>query len=257
MNENPNLIKIKSTSQNISIRKNKKNENHILNTPVHSKYNNKILKSPFKSKSPFNLTKRKIDRKYFHKEKIPFYDNSKTISNKEQNTIENHYSSFIKEISINTEVNKDNNNNQMILKRPFEKVRKKKTISELLFDKKPNILIKKRNLSSAHLKTTKDNNKNIKNDYNNNIINIKKNNSEKKFVNNNNINNKEIISSTESSSSHNKDYSSTISKLSYPPSSIPIKQEKEDRKNIDNQTNNLFNNDFFGYDIDDDDEFMQ
>ena len=102
-----------------------------------------------------------------------------------------------------------------------------------------------------------DNNKNIKNDYNNNIINIKKNNSEKKIVNNNNINNKEIISSTESSSSHNKDYSSAISKLSYPPSSIPIKQEKEDRKNIDNQTNNIFNNDFFGYDIDDDDEFMQ
>ena len=102
-----------------------------------------------------------------------------------------------------------------------------------------------------------NNNKNIKNNYNNNIINIKKNNSEKKIVNNNNINNKEIISSTESSSSHNKDYSSTISKLSYPPSSIPIKQEKEDRKNIDNQTNNLFNNDFFGYDIDDDDEFMQ
>ena len=167
MNEIPNLIKIKNTSPNISIRKNKKNEKHILINPVHTKCNANIIKTPCKSKSPFNLTKRKIDRKYFHKEKIPFYDNSKTISNKEQNTIENHYSSFIKEISINTEVNKDNNNNQMILKRPFEKVRKKKTISELLFDKKPNILIKKRNLSSAHLKTAKDNNKNIKNDYNN------------------------------------------------------------------------------------------
>ncbi len=167
MNENPNLIKIKSTSQNISIRKNKKNENHILNTPVHSKYNNKILKSPFKSKSPFNLTKRKIDRKYFHKEKIPFYYNSKTISNNGQNTIENHYSSFIKEIPFNNEINKVNNN-QMILKTPFEKMRKKKTISELLFDKKPNILIKKRNLSSVNVKKTTENNSNVKNDYNNN-----------------------------------------------------------------------------------------
>ena len=167
MNDITSPIKIKNISPNISIRKNKNNEKHILISPAHKNYNMNILKSPFKSKSPFNLTKRKIDRKYFNKEKIPFYQNSKTISNNGQNTIENHYTSFITEISINNG-SKKQSDNQMSLKSPFESKRKKKTISELLFDKKPNILIKKRNLSSINLKKTNENNKNVKNDYNNN-----------------------------------------------------------------------------------------
>ena len=56
----------------------------------------------------------------------------------------------------------------MSLKSPFESKRKKKTISELLFDKKPNILIKKKNISTKNLKKKNKNNKNVKNDYNNN-----------------------------------------------------------------------------------------
>ena len=125
MNDITSPIKIKNISPNISIRKNKNNEKHILISPAHKNYNMNILKSPFKSKSPFNLTKRKIDRKYFNKEKIPFYQNSKTISNNGQNTIENHYTSFITEISINNG-SKKQSDNQMSLKSPFESKRKKK-----------------------------------------------------------------------------------------------------------------------------------
>ena len=83
---------------------------------------------------------------------------------------------------------------------------------------------------------------------------------DKDFMNNNNINKtnnnsniKVIIkenNSTEPSISNNKE-SSTISMLSYPPSSLYNQNEKEDRNIIDNQNNNIFNNDYFNYSFDD------
>ena len=86
-------------------------------------------------------------------------------------------------------------------------------------------------------------NENIKNNNNNNIIkgNLS---TDTSSSNNNNNNNKEF---------------STIIKLSYPPSSLPIKLEKEDRKNFEqnntnnnnNNNNNVFNNEYFEYSFDD------
>ena len=73
MNDITSPIKIKNISPNISIRKNKNNEKHILISPAHKNYNMNILKSPFKSKSPFNLTKRIeniLIKKKFHFIKI-------------------------------------------------------------------------------------------------------------------------------------------------------------------------------------------
>ena len=72
---------------------------------------------------------------------------------------------------------------------------------------------------------------------------------------NNNINNKINVNikennSTEPSICNNKE-SSTISILSYPPSSLYNQNEKEDRNIIDNQNNNIFNNDYFNYRFDD------
>ena len=66
---------------------------------------------------------------------------------------------------------------------------------------------------------------------------------------NNNVNIKEYYS-TEPSICNNKE-SSTISLLSYPPSSFCNQNEKEDRNIIDNQNNNIFNNDYFNYNFDD------
>jgi hypothetical protein len=84
-----------------------------------------------------------------------------------------------------------------------------------------------------------------------NMINI---NSKKENVNKKNKKSN-FVYSTESSLSNNKEHS-TISKLSYPPTSFPKQQEEEERKNIDNHTNTIFNNDFFGYTFDDEDYYI-
>ena len=103
-----------------------------------------------------------------------------------------------------------------------------------------------------------NNNKNDVNNLNNSEINKINNNINNNCNNNNNIknnnNNNNVIkgnSSTESSTSNNKDFS-TIIKLSYPPSSLPNKLEKEERKNFEQNNNNIFNNEYFEYSFDDD-----
>ena len=104
-----------------------------------------------------------------------------------------------------------------------------------------------------------NNNKNDVNNLNNSELN-KINDNINSNVNNNNIknndsnNNNNIIkgnSLTESSTNNNKDYS-TIIKLSYPPSSLPNKLEKEERKNFEQNNNNIFNNEYFEYFFNDD-----
>ena len=93
------------------------------------------------------------------------------------------------------------------------------------------------------------------NNMNDNINNIKININSKENVKKTTNKKSNFVYSTESSLSNNKE-SSTISKLSYPPTSFPKQQEEEERKNIDNQTNTIFNNDFFGYTFDDEDYYI-
>ena len=93
------------------------------------------------------------------------------------------------------------------------------------------------------------------NNMNDNINNIKININSKENVKKTTNKKSNFVYSTESSLSNNKE-SSTISKLSYPPTSFPKQQEEEERKNIDNQTNTIFNNDFFNYTFDDEDYYI-
>ena len=93
------------------------------------------------------------------------------------------------------------------------------------------------------------------NNMNDNINNIKININSKENVKKTTNKKSNFVYSTESSLSYNKEYA-TISKLSYPPTSFPKQQEEEERKNIDNHTNTIFNNDFFGYTFDDEDYYI-
>ena len=98
-----------------------------------------------------------------------------------------------------------------------------------------------------------------------NIVNNNNNNNEnnENIKNNNNNNNNNIIkgslsTDTSSSNNNNKEFS-TIIKLSYPPSSLPIKLEKEERKNFEqnnNNHNNTFSNEYFEYSSDDNDKYL-
>jgi hypothetical protein len=108
-------------------------------------------------------------------------------------------------------------------------------------------MIKNRFHSTLKRKKLDENNNIINNNYiNKNVNNIEKNRNNKN----------EFVYSNETSLSNNKE-TSTISKLSYPPFSFSKNfLEKEERKNIDNQINTIFNNDFFGYTFDDDYYYM-
>ena len=97
--------------------------------------------------------------------------------------------------------------------------------------------------------------KSIVNNMDDNINNIKININSKENVKKTTNKKSNFVYSTESSLSNNKEHS-TISKLSYPPTSFPKQQEEEERKNIDNHTNTIFNNDFFGYTFDDEDYYI-
>jgi hypothetical protein len=116
----------------------------------------------------------------------------------------------------------------------------------------------KKNINNINDNNNVNKKKIIVNNMDDNINNIKINmtniNSKMENVNKNNKKSN-FVYSTESSLSYNKEYA-TISKLSYPPTSFPKQQEEEERKNIDNHTNTIFNNDFFGYTFDDEDYYI-
>ena len=135
---------MKNLSSNYNFIKAKKiDTNLIFKTPIKRK---NISKSPLNVQRHTIFNQRKIDRNYFKKGNVTLFQNSKTINFNEQNSLDNHFNN----ISMNdNDINKRNNSNILIKNQKILK----KTISELLFDKKPNILIKRKNLSHIKNKT--------------------------------------------------------------------------------------------------------
>ena len=122
--------------------------------------------------------------------------------------------------------------------------------SDMIKNRFHSTLKKKYENNNLNINTINNNkNENIKNNNNNNIIKGNLSTDTSSSNNNNNNNNKEF---------------STIIKLSYPPSSLPIKLEKEDRKNFEqnntnnnnNNNNNVFNNEYFEYSFDDNVKYL-
>ncbi len=287
MEENKNKQKIFTIKKVINQKKwSKEEDSELINIVEQNKEKNwKETASHFHNKNPlqcfsrYNRIRPGINKGSWNKEEDSLISSlikkygkswskiSKIIKTRNGKQIRDRY---INVLDPNINKNKFTNEEDDLLINLYEKFGPKWSKIHYYFKDRTTDMIKnrfhstlKKKYEDMKNKNNNDDNKNINinSECNENKIECNNNNENAKINNNNNNINNKIIkgnSSTESSTSNNKDFS-TIIKLSYPPSSLTNKLEKEERKNEQNKfnnNNNIFNNEYFEYSFDEEDDYI-